>query len=43
MLTLLKVALMPGGTVAIRSGGICDSGTKVAASFFLICYSFTSI
>ena len=32
MSTLLKVALMSGGTVALRSGGTCDSGTKVAAS-----------
>jgi hypothetical protein len=23
---------MSGGTVAVRSGGTCDSGTKVAAS-----------
>ena len=34
MSTLLKVALMSGGTVALRSGGTCDSGTKVAASKF---------
>jgi hypothetical protein len=34
MSTLLKVALMSGGTVAVRSGGTCDSGTKVAASKF---------
>jgi hypothetical protein len=27
MSTLLKVALMSGGTVALRSGGTCDSGT----------------
>ena len=33
MSTLLKVALMSGGTVAVRSGGTCDSGTKVAASY----------
>jgi hypothetical protein len=32
MSALLKVALMSGGTVALRSGGTCDSGTKVAAS-----------
>jgi hypothetical protein len=36
MSTLLKVALMSGGTVALRSGGTCDSGTKVAASAYLI-------
>jgi hypothetical protein len=31
-LILLKVALMSGRTLALRSGGTCDSGTKVAAS-----------
>jgi hypothetical protein len=39
MSTLLKVALMSGGTVAVRSGGTCDSGTKVAAS--LNCITIT--
>jgi hypothetical protein len=29
MSTLLKVAQMSGGTVALLSGGIYDSGTKV--------------
>ena len=32
MSTLLKVAQMSGGTVALMSGGTYDSGTKVAAS-----------
>ncbi len=32
MSTLLKVAQMSGGTVALKSGGTYDSGTKVAAS-----------
>jgi hypothetical protein len=35
MSTLLKVAQMSGGTVALMSGGTYDSGTKVAASTFL--------
>ncbi len=36
MSTLLKVALMSGGTVALMSGGTCDSGTKVVASSMLL-------
>ncbi len=32
MSTLLKVAQMSGGTVALMSGGTYNSGTKVAAS-----------
>jgi hypothetical protein len=32
MSTLLKVAQMSGGTVALLSGGTYDGGTKVAAS-----------
>jgi hypothetical protein len=32
MSTLLKVAQMSGGTVALLSGGTYDSGKKVAAS-----------
>ena len=34
MSTLLKVAQMSGGTVALMSSGTYDSGTKVAASCF---------
>jgi hypothetical protein len=36
MSTLLKVAQMSGGTVALMSGGTYDSGTKVAASFISV-------
>jgi hypothetical protein len=47
MSTLLKVALMSGGTVALRSGGTCDSGTKIAALQIIAkksaCYSFSGV
>jgi hypothetical protein len=45
MSTLLKVAQMSGGTVALMSGGTYDSGTKVAASTirFLIFKHFLRI